>query len=64
MSRDRELIYVDVSFTHSDRDIRTDFGAAAVQLVVAGPQQQDQLHSREHCRREGVLAASGHTMYV
>lgn len=55
---------MDVSFTNSDRDIRTDFGAAAVQLVVAGPQQQDQLHSREHCRREGVLAASGHTMYV
>lgn len=51
-------------FLSSDRDVRPDVSAAAVKLVVTRPQQQDQLHSGEHCRGERVVASAGYTLYV
>lgn len=49
---------------HLDRDIGPDFGASTLQPVISGPQQQDQLHSWEHCRRERVLTAAGYSLWV
>lgn len=51
-------------FALSDCDIRPDFSATIVQPVIVGPQQKDQLHGGERCRRERVLAAAGYTLCV
>lgn len=48
----------------ADQNVGADFSAATIQPFITGPQQQDQLHSREHCWREGVLPVAGYTLYV